>query len=77
MPLTDILMAAGKELGLKVSDPNGEVMEGEGQMWDVLRRTIMTAEEVWNFISFDVSLMLLFTKNKKWKKNDLYRVKFL
>ncbi|XP_055888119.1 glucose dehydrogenase [FAD, quinone]-like [Biomphalaria glabrata] len=31
MPLTDILLAAGQELGLKISDPNGEVMEGLSQ----------------------------------------------
>ncbi|KAH9503663.1 hypothetical protein Btru_067115 [Bulinus truncatus] len=31
MPLTDILLQAGQELGLNVSDPNGEVMEGISQ----------------------------------------------
>jgi len=31
MPLTDVLMQAGRELGLKVSDPNGETMEGLSQ----------------------------------------------
>lgn len=31
MPLTDILLKAGQELGLKISDPNGETMEGLSQ----------------------------------------------
>ncbi|XP_059154343.1 glucose dehydrogenase [FAD, quinone]-like [Physella acuta] len=31
MPLTDYLLRAGQELGLKISDPNGEVMEGLSQ----------------------------------------------
>ena len=29
MPLTNLLIKAGQELGLTISDPNGETMEGE------------------------------------------------
>ncbi|CAL1542137.1 unnamed protein product [Lymnaea stagnalis] len=31
IPLTDVLLKAGLELGLKISDPNGEIMEGLSQ----------------------------------------------